>query len=141
MFKSKSLLTFIVLFLIFSIHTNFFKSIYLLSFRDYEERMYRTYGWGCDVPNAYQFTKQIIDKFPNDEKVFFIQNFHIAERYWLPPIDSLFLNLKKDEQKKKLILLHYYKDQHNIKLEEMGIDLKDYKKVNSAPGCAYFEKK
>ena len=43
--------------------------------------------------------------------------------------------------KKKLILLHYYKDQHNAKLEDMGIDLKDYKEINSGPGCAYFEKK
>tara|TARA_X000000950_G_C13581471_1_gene523650 strand:- start:45 stop:470 length:426 start_codon:yes stop_codon:yes gene_type:complete len=141
MLKSKSLLISIILFLVFSIHTNFFKSLYLLSFREHEERMFRAYGWGCDVPNAYQFTKQIIDTFPEDEKVFFIHNFHIAERYWLPPIDSLFLNLKKDEQKKKIILLHYYKDQHSAKLLDMGIDLNDYKKVNSVPGCAYFEKK
>lgn len=141
MLRIKPLLAFVVLFLIFSIHTNFFKSLYLLSFREYEERMLRTYGWGCDVPNAYQFTKQIIDKFPDNEKFFFIHNFHIAERYWLPPIDSLFLNLKKDEQKNKLILLHYYRDQHNAKLVDMGIDLNDYKKINSAPGCAYFEKK
>ena len=141
MFKFKSILPIMVLFLIFSIHTNFFKSIYLLSFRGYEERMLRTYGWGCDVPNAYQFTKQIIDKFPDVEKSFFIHNFHVSERYWLPPIDSLFLNLKKDEQKKKLILLHYYKDQHDGKLKDMGINLDAYNKVDSAPGCAFFEKK
>ena len=55
--------------------------------------------------------------------------------------NEMFLNLKKDEQKKKLILLHYYKDQHNAKLVDMGIDLKEYKEINSGPGCAYFEKK
>ena len=103
MLKSKSLLISIILFLVFSIHTNFFKSLYLLSFREHEERMFRAYGWGCDVPNAYQFMKQIIDKFPDDEKVFFIHNFFTAQWYWYPPIDSLFLNLKKDE-KKKIVL-------------------------------------
>jgi len=138
--KFKKILLFGIIFLLFSTHVNFFKSIYLLSFRGYEERMLRTYGWGCDVPNAYQFIKNIIESVPDEEKNFYIHNFHTTIRYWLPPIDSIFLGLKTDETKKKLILLHYYKEHHGVEIEKINVDLREYTKITSAQGCAYFVK-
>ena len=95
-------LYFFFLFLIFSIYVNFFKSIYLLSFRDYNERMLRTYGWGCETPYAYEFIKMLIDSSENNDKNFYIHNFYTIPKYWLPPINSIFLGLEIDKSKKNL---------------------------------------
>jgi hypothetical protein len=140
-FKNFLILT--ILFLVFAKHVNFFKGIYLLSFRGYEERMIRTYGWGCDKPHGYQFIKHTVDSAPVGDKSFYIYNFHKSIREWLPPIDSLFVNLTIDKNKEKIILIDY-KDQpgaHTKELKSIGVDLNNYNRISFIPGCAYFKKK
>ncbi|WP_415289775.1 hypothetical protein [Candidatus Pelagibacter sp. Uisw_136] len=142
--KFKSFFVFTLLFLLLSVHVNFFKSIYLLSFRGYDERMLRTYGFGCEIPNAYQFLKRRIDEDTREEKSFYIHNLYTSARYWYPSINSLFLNLKIDESKEHLILLNYHEEYHGLDLKNFNLDvnLNDYqKKPLGIPGCAYFIKK
>ena len=50
----------------------------------------------------------------DDEKVFFIHNFFTAQWYWYPPIDSLFLNLKKDEFKLAGVLILFNNLLHSL---------------------------
>ena len=105
--------------------------------------MIRTYGWGCDKPHGYQFIKHTVDSAPVGDKSFYIYNFHKSIREWLPPIDSLFVNLTIDKNKEKIILIDY-KDQpgaHTKELKSIGVDLNNYNRISFIPGCAYFKKK
>lgn len=120
---------FFILLLIFSSITNFFYNIYPLSIRNYEERMIRAYNYCGGL--SYGYINKISKKYLESEKKVFIINFEVN-----PLSAGLFPNLKNDELKKNLILINYANN--NNKLQELQINLEDYRLINREKNCFFF---
>ena len=126
-FKNNIFILFI--FLIFSINTDFFRNIYFIFSRPYDERILRTYGYECDK-YSFGFVQNIKKKELNDNIA------HIIHFGIVPDIKSFFYEIKEDKEKINLILLNY----DNEDLKKMNIDISKYKLIRKYEKCFYFKK-
>tara|TARA_B110000503_G_scaffold139074_1_gene226605 strand:- start:1541 stop:1954 length:414 start_codon:yes stop_codon:yes gene_type:complete len=122
-------ITLLFLFLIFSIYSHFFSNMYFLFSRPYEERILRTYGYGCDK-YSFGFVQNIKNNFLKNE------NAHIIHFGIVPDVKSFFYEIKKDKEKKNLILLYY----NNENLKKMNIDISKYQLIHKQENCLYLKK-
>ncbi len=126
-------INYIILFLIFSSITNFFKNLNMLLVRDYNERILITYNHCGGI--SYGYINKIKNKYLfNDLKVYII-NFDIN-----PSSESLFPDLMVDKIKNNLIFLNF-KNSNKNQLKDTEIDLKDYDLLDSEDSCYYYKKK
>jgi len=82
---------------------------------------------------SYGYINKISKKYLESEKKVFIINFEVN-----PLSAGLFPNLKNDELKKNLILINYANN--NNKLQELQINLEDYRLINREKNCFFFKK-
>ena len=125
-----------LIFLIFSIQFNFFSNLYKIIMRSYDERIGRTYGYACEK-YSYGFVTNIKENYLKDSKV------HIINFAILPDVKSLFIDLKKDKEKKNLILLNYnFEIDKNYKnLKDRKIDISEYNQIFKYKDCFFLKKK
>jgi hypothetical protein len=129
-FKKKYIFFFI--FLILTTNTHFFNDLYNIFFRNYEERMIRTYGYCGGI--SYGFIKKIKNNFLQFEKKVIIINNDI-----FPASLGLFPDLIIDKEKSNLIILNF-SDLSSKKLIQNGINIDNYKLIYHEDKC-YFLKK
>ncbi len=121
----------VAIFIILSVFTNLFYNIYSIQIRKVDERMMRTYGFGCEKW-SYGFIKKIKNNYLDEKKVF-IKSFES-----MPPIKTIFEDLKIDNKKENLILLNL-KNKNDIK--KININIKDYELIESLNNCYFYKKK
>ena len=123
---------FIIIILIFAMLSKFFTNIYNLYYRSYEERMNIFYGY-CER-ESYGYINKIKSNFLNTNQAYII-NFEDYQGIY-----GLFIDVKYDTKKKNLILLNY-----NIKkkklLDDVNINLNDYKLLDVEKNCLFYKKK
>ena len=130
-FKSHFLI--LILLLIFTANFNFFYNVYLLSKRSYDERLFRSYGWGCGGL-SYGYVKKIYEKFlePTNKKKLHILNFEVH-----PDTHSLFPQLKVDSKRINLVLLNFKSEDRN----KINFNLdEEYTMVDKTENCYFFIK-
>lgn len=93
--------------------------------------MIRAYNYCGEV--SYGYINKISKKYLESEKKVFIINFEVN-----PLSAGLFPNLKNDDLKKNLILINYANN--NNKLQELQINLEDYRLINREKNCFFFKK-
>ena len=121
----------VAIFIILSVFTNLFFNIYAIQIRKIDERMMRAYGFGCEKW-SYGFIKKIKNNYLDDKKVF-IESFES-----MPPVISLFEDLKVDNKKENLILLNLKK---KTDIKKININIKDYELIESLNNCYFYKKK
>ena len=131
LFKSNFLI--LILLLIFTANSNFFYNVYLISKRSYDERLFRSYGWGCGGL-SYGYVKKIYKKFlePLNQNKLHILNFEVH-----PDTHSLFPKLEVDSKRINLVLLNFKsedKNKINFNLDE------EYTMVDKTENCYFFIK-
>jgi|TARA_B110000114_G_C14934482_1_gene333747 hypothetical protein len=127
----KKILTIVFLSLVISTNTNFLNDIYNIYFRNYDERMLRTYG-NCGGM-SYGFIKKVKEQFLGNGKKLYSVNFYF------PTSIGLFSDLSIDENKKNIILIDT-KDFDNKKLASLGININEYELIYQENKCFYFKK-
>ena len=127
-FNKNALLIF--LFLVFSTTFGFFSNAYKIFVRSYDERIGRTFGYGCEK-YSYGFVKNIQNNFIKNLQVNIINFSHV-----LPDSKSIFHELKKDKEKNNLILLNY----NNQDLQQYNIDIKEYQLIHKEKECFFYKK-
>ena len=127
----KKILIIAFLSLVISTNTNFLNDIYNIYFRNYDERMLRTYG-NCGGM-SYGFIKKVKEQFLVNGKKLYSVNFGF------PTSIGLFSDLSIDENKKNIILIGT-KDFDNKKLASLGIKINEYELIYQENKCFYFKK-
>ena len=117
------------LFLIISIYTNLFSNLYHLSVRPYEERLFRTYGYGCDK-YSFGFINKVLKKYIDSNEV------HIMHFGIVPEIKSFFYKFGVDKNKKNLLLLGYNQED----LSKYKIYLNEYRLIFKENNCYYYRR-
>jgi len=131
--KIKKINIYLFVFLIFTTNTHFFNDLYNIFYRNYEERMIRTYGYCGGI--SYGFIKKIKSKFLQFEnKVIIINN------YTFPSSSGLFPDLLIDKEKNNIILLNF-SDLNKKKLIKFSINIDDYKLIYNEDKCYFLKKK
>lgn len=130
-FKSHFLI--LILLLICTANFNFFYNVYLISKRSYDERLFRSYGWGCGGL-SYGYVKKIYEKFlePANKKKLHILNFEVH-----PDTHSLFPELEVDSKRINLVLLNFKSEDKN-KID-FNLD-EEYTMVDKTENCYFFIK-
>lgn len=124
---------FFFIFLIFTTNTHFFNDLYNIFFRNYDERMIRTYDDCGGI--SYGFIKKIKSNFLHfEKKVITINNDNF------PASLGLFPDLIVDKEKSNLILLNF-SDLNKKKLIQHGINIDNYKLIYREDKCYFFKKK
>lgn len=131
--KIKKIYFFFFIFLIFTTNTHFFNDLYNIFFRNYDERMIRTYGDCGGI--SYGFIKKIKSNFLKFEKKIITINNDI-----FPASLGLFPDLIVDKEKSNLILLNF-SDLNKKKLIQHGINIDNYKLIYREDKCYFFKKK
>ena len=131
--KIKKTYFFFFIFLIFTTNTHFFNDLYNIFFRNYDERMIRTYGDCGGI--SYGFIKKIKSNFLQFEKKVITINNGI-----FPASLGLFPDLIVDKEKINLILLNF-SDLNKKKLIQHGINIDNYKLMYREDKCYFFKKK
>ena len=131
--KIKKISIYFFVFLIFTTNTHFFNDLYNIFYRDYEERMIRTYGYCGGI--SYGFIKKIKIKFLQFEKKVTIINNDI-----FPASLGLFPDLLADKDKSNIILLNFT-DLNKNKLIQYDINIDDYKLIYNEDKCYFLKKK
>ena len=131
--KIKKINIYLFVFLIFTTNTHFFNDLYNLFYRNYDERMIRTYGYCGGI--SYGFIKKIKSEFLQFEnKVIIINN------YTFPSSSGLFPDLLIDKEKNNIILLNF-SDLNKKKLIKFSINIDDYKLIYNEDKCYFLKKK
>jgi len=131
--KIKKINIYLFVFLIFTTNTHFFNDLYNIFYRNYEERMIRTYGYCGGI--SYGFIKKIKSKFLQFEnKVIIINNYTFASSL------GLFPDLVIDKEKNNIILLNF-SDLNKKKLIKFSINIDDYKLIYNEDKCYFLKKK
>jgi hypothetical protein len=131
--KIKKINIYLFVFLIFTTNTHFFNDLYNIFYRNYEERMIRTYGYCGGI--SYGFIKKIKSKFLQFEnKVIIINNYTFASSL------GLFPDLLIDKEKNNIILLNF-SDLNKKKLIKFSINIDDYKLIYNEDKCYFLKKK
>jgi hypothetical protein len=131
--KIRKINIYLFVFLIFTTNTHFFNDLYNLFYRNYDERMIRTYGYCGGI--SYGFIKKIKSEFLQFEnKVIIINN------YTFPSSSGLFPDLLIDKEKNNIILLNF-SDLNKKKLIKFSINIDDYKLIYNEHKCYFLKKK
>jgi hypothetical protein len=131
--KIRKINIYLFVFLIFTTNTHFFNDLYNLFYRNYDERMIRTYGYCGGI--SYGFINKIKSKFLQFEnKVIIINN------YTFPSSLGLFPDLLIDKEKNNIILLNF-SDLNKKKLIKFSINIDDYKLIYNEDKCYFLKKK
>jgi hypothetical protein len=131
--KNRKINIYFFVFLIFTTNTHFFNDLYNLFYRNYEERMIRTYGYCNGV--SYGFIKKIKSKFLQFDNKVIIINHDI-----FPASLGLFPDLLMDKEKNNLILLNFTQ-LNQKKLIQYSINIDDYKLIYNEDKCYFLKKK
>jgi fibronectin type 3 domain-containing protein len=131
-YANKKLLVITFLTLIISTNTNFFNDAYNIIFRNYDERMQRTYG-NCEGI-SYGFIKKVKENYLGSRKNILTINNDI-----LPTSVGLFSELSKDVDKENIILLNFI-NTNNQKLINMDININEYELIYQEDMCFYYRK-
>lgn len=131
--KNRKIYIYFFVFLIFTTNTHFFNDLYNLFYRNYEERMIRTYGYCSGI--SYGFIKKIKNKFLHFENKVIIINDDI-----FPASLGLFPDLLMDKEKNNLILLNFTQ-LNQKKLMQYSIIIDDYKLIYNEDKCYFLKKK